>query len=271
MRGDLSRTFSQLAAIRQRAPQCDLVRVFQMAADGQTVRETRGADAERLDELCHVHRGRLALDGGVRGHDDLLHLAVREALQQLAHGELVGADALHRRDEAVQHVVQTLVFARALEGRDVARRLDHADGGAVARGVRADGAQLPLREVLADLAAVEHRVRVLNGLREGERLLARHREDLICQPRRPLSADAGELRKLLDQPLERLCLICHFSDVPSQPRPGMFRPPVISAIAASDASSTLRTASLTAAAMRSSSISVSSGSMAAGSIFSFVT
>ena len=70
----------------------------------------------------------------------LLGALLGQAREQLAHVELLGADLVHGADDAAEHVVETVVAAGALDGRHVARLRDHADAGAVARGILADGA-----------------------------------------------------------------------------------------------------------------------------------
>ena len=42
--------------------------------------------------------------------------------------DLAGADPLHRRDGAMQYVVQAVIFVDPLHGGDIARILDHTIG-----------------------------------------------------------------------------------------------------------------------------------------------
>ena len=73
-----------------------------------------------------VHRGRFALDVGVRREDDLVDAVLLDAREQLLDAQLLGADALDRRDRALEHVVAALELAGALDRDDVARLLDDA-------------------------------------------------------------------------------------------------------------------------------------------------
>ena len=50
-----------------------------------------------------------------------------QASHQLADADVVRADALHWRDNAVQHMVFSVVIAHALDRGDVARVAHHAD------------------------------------------------------------------------------------------------------------------------------------------------
>ena len=60
------------------------------------------------------------LDGGIHGHDDLLHLAAAQPGQKLFYRELLGTDAVHRADEAVEDVVEAVILPGALKGLHVA-------------------------------------------------------------------------------------------------------------------------------------------------------
>ena len=81
-----------------------------------------------------------------------LHLAVGEALHELADAEVVGADAVDRAERAAEHVVEPAVLAGALDRGDVLRLLDDADRRAVPAGVAADAAAVLVRDVAAQRA-----------------------------------------------------------------------------------------------------------------------
>src|SRR6478752_277676 len=98
----------------ERASEGDLVGVLQVAAHRQTARKSGDLQPHRLDEAREVGRGRLALEVGVGREDELGDLAVGEADHQLAHTQVVGADALDRADRAAEHVVATTELARLL-------------------------------------------------------------------------------------------------------------------------------------------------------------
>ena len=104
------------------------------------------ARAERLDEASEVHRGRLALGGGVRGEDDLAHRAVAEADEERLDLELVGADAVERRDRAVEDVVAAVELVRALDREEIGRLLDDADRLVAPLRVGTDAARVALGE-----------------------------------------------------------------------------------------------------------------------------
>ena len=103
-------------------------------------------------ESAEICRSRVALDVGIGGQDDLGDGAVVEPGHQLADAQLLGTDAVERRDRAAEHVVAAPELAGALDRDDVLGLLDDADQGGVAARVAADPALLGLGDVAADLA-----------------------------------------------------------------------------------------------------------------------
>ena len=96
-----------------------LVGVLQLAADGHAGGDAGDPDAERLEQPGQVHRGRLALDVGAGGQDDLgdRRRRRRAAPDQLGDAQVVGADAVERREHPVQHVVAAAEAARRARWR----------------------------------------------------------------------------------------------------------------------------------------------------------
>ena len=142
------------------------------------------------------------LGGLTEGFDPMSAL---DALVQLGDPQVLGIDPVDRRQGAAEHVVAAPVLVRALDRDHVAGLLDDTDQLGVAPLVQADRAPRPLGEVEADLAERDLLLDVAD--RGGERLgvLAGRAQDVERQPlRRPL-ADAGQLRELGDEALERGC------------------------------------------------------------------
>ena len=155
------------------------------------------------EALVEVHRGRLALEGRVGGED---HLGegrrlggLVDPLQELGDAEPVRADAIDRRDRAVEHVVEAAELAGPFEREDVERLLDDAQPASSRARVAADRAERRVADVEAALA--EHDLVAGGDERRGERprLRVRGAEDVVGQALRRLRADAGQAVERLDQ------------------------------------------------------------------------
>src|SRR3954447_3487364 len=141
----LVRRSSQLAAAAERLAERDLVGVLEIGPDRQAGREPRDRDlrgplAHRVRE---VERGGLAGGGRVGGHHDLAHVSALDAVEQLGDAQVLGIDAVDRRQRAAEYVVAPAELVGALYGGHVARLLDDTDHGAVAALVLADTAARP--------------------------------------------------------------------------------------------------------------------------------
>ena len=138
-------------------------------ASPEAMRVTRTPSG--LQHLGQVERGRLALDVRAGGDDHLSIATVARPrrAQQLADAQIVGADAVERREHAVQHVVAAAKAAGALDREQIGRRGDHADEARVAARVAAQRARILLGEVHAHRAEAD----LLLDLDERLRQLAR--------------------------------------------------------------------------------------------------
>ena len=119
--------------------------------------------------------------------------------------QLVRPDAVHGRERPVQHVVEPLVLARALDREDVRGLLDHAEHLGVAARVLADGAQrrLALLDVRAARAAVEAALGVEQRARERLDVALRAVEQVEGEALGGLRADPRQPPELPDQGDER--------------------------------------------------------------------
>ena len=95
------------------------VDVFQFAAQRHAVREPAGQHAGLARQLRQVVRGRLAFDGRIGGDDQLLHLARRQARGQPVQPELARADAVQRREPALQHEIEAAVTGGGFDRQPV--------------------------------------------------------------------------------------------------------------------------------------------------------
>src|ERR1700756_1639268 len=123
--------------MRQRTP----VDVLELPANRHTVGDPAGADTAPQRELAQEVRGGLALDRGVRGENELPYLPFGENRLELAYAELLGPDAVERRQVAHEHEVAPAVAARGFDRHHVRGRLDRAQQCRVALRRGADRAQ----------------------------------------------------------------------------------------------------------------------------------
>src|SRR5207249_3121979 len=119
--------------------------------------------------------------------------------EQLVHLEVVGADAVHRRDDAMEHVVEAAKAARALDGEDVERLFDDADDAAVAAVVAADVARIRFGDVLTDRAEDRTFLQLDDRVGEAEGIVVRDTEEVIREALRALRSDAGKLVEFVDE------------------------------------------------------------------------
>ena len=120
--------------------------------------------------------------------------------EQLADLQALGADAVDRRDRAVEDVVEALELGRPLEREHVERLLDDAQPALVAARVAADRAQRLVADVEAALA--EDDLVAHGDERRGERprLRVGRAQQVVGQALGGLRADAGQAGERLDEP-----------------------------------------------------------------------
>ena len=121
---------------------------------------------------------------------------------ELVDPQVLGVDAVDRRQRAAEHVVAPAELVRALDRDDVAGLLDDADHRAVTPLVLADRAARPLGEVEADLAEADLLLDVADRVGERDRVLRRAAQDVEREPLRRARADARQLAELGDQALD---------------------------------------------------------------------
>ncbi len=90
-----------------------------------------------LQQPRQVDRRGLAFDGRIGGEDHFVDAAAGDARQQALDLQVVGADALQRRDRAHQHVIDAAEAAGAIDDVDVLRLFDDADDAVIAAVVAA--------------------------------------------------------------------------------------------------------------------------------------
>ena len=98
----------------------------------------------------------------------------------------LGADAIDRRDRAVEHVVETLELGRALEGEHIERLFDDTQPALVPASVATDRAQLLVADVEAALAEDDLVANVDEGRGQRPGFRVGRAEQVVGQPLRGL-------------------------------------------------------------------------------------
>ena len=123
--------------------------------------------------------------------------------------DIVRADMIHRRQNAVEDMIYAVIFAAALEREHIARLCHDADRTLVALWGRTDAARLLIREVLTDGAAVYILFRIHNGVCKLQRLLLREGQNMKCQPLCGFGSDSRKCRQFFNQFCNLMTVIIH--------------------------------------------------------------
>ena len=125
-----------------------------------------------------------------------------DARVELGDLQVLGVDAVDRRQRAAEHVVAPAVLVRALDRDDVAGLLDDADQARVAPLVLADPAARLVGEVEAHLAQADALLDLADRVGERVGVLGRGAQDVERQPLRGALPDARQLAELGDEALD---------------------------------------------------------------------
>src|SRR5678809_618766 len=133
---DLSTGKLDAHAAGQSARNRRLIRIFELATDGDAAGDAADGHSEGLDEPRQVQGGRLPLHVRAGGHDDLLDarrsVGWREPGDQLRDAQVLRADPLERGQEAVKDVVAAAVLPGPLDGEQLRWCGDRTQEGGVA-------------------------------------------------------------------------------------------------------------------------------------------
>ena len=123
--------------------------------------------------------------------------ALLNSLQQLSDLQIFRTDSFHRRNGPMQHMVDAVIVPRTLDGLDIQRLFDHADGPMIALCVIADATWIAVGDVVADPAEERICLEIFQcmGQIERNRLIAAQQE--VGQPAGGFWPNAGQLRKTL--------------------------------------------------------------------------
>ena len=153
-------------------------------------------------------RGGFSFSCEVGGQNDLLHEPIGHPVKQYLQAYVVGANAVKGTELAHEHKVQTLVGTRSFHGRLVCWRLHHTQFGCIAFGIQTCGANVDLRQCVAQLAMTH----VFGSFLQSTRQRLRPRTVMLQQVKRHargrLDSHARQTAQGLDQRVNRL-VICH--------------------------------------------------------------
>jgi len=130
-------------------------------------------NARRLDQLADIHGGRLTLQAGIRRNDHLIDVSF-QTLDQFLQAYILRADAKHRRNSAVQYMIDALVFPGLLIGCQIARILNHHDHAVISGRIPADRTLLRIRQGITGPAITDIVPRVHDRIRQSFHPLRRH-------------------------------------------------------------------------------------------------
>src|SRR6478609_4000559 len=179
-----------------------LVGVLQVSADREPTGQPGDPQPELPEHTGEIGGGGLTLQVGVGGQDHLGDGAVGEPHHQLADAQLVGPDAVDRRDRPAQHVVAALELAGALDSHDVLVLLDHAQHRLVAPRVAADPALVVLGDVEADRAELHARLDLDQHVGQPAYVDRVGLQEVERDPLRALGPHAREPAELVDEVLD---------------------------------------------------------------------
>ncbi len=117
--------------------------------------------------------------------------------------QLVGTDAVDRRQRAAEDVVDAGELAAALDGEHIEGLLDNAQHGLVAARVRAHRAEIALGDEVAAAARPHPVMQVAKRRGQSSGGLRRRAHAVEGQPLGRLGTDAGQPAELRGQPLDR--------------------------------------------------------------------
>ena len=191
-------------AVHDGAAQGQLVGVLDLVAHAHAAGQDGNFDiGVRCQAAEDVEVGGVALHRGAQGQDDLFDSTSLDTLFQAIDLDVGGADAVHGRNEATQHMVQPVVLVGVLDAHHVLDVLDNTDGACVTRRVAADGAHLGLADVVTHLAVAYLAAHLDDGLAKGDSLLLVLLQQMQHEAERCLAPDARQLGKLTHRRLQQ--------------------------------------------------------------------
>ena len=183
----------------------ELVDILQLVAETDAPGDGRDLDPGVMPQAAHqVEKRGFSLDRSGNGQNHLLDFPLRDTVAQEVDFEVGGRDALHGRNDAAQHMVQTFVLVGVLDGEHVGDLLHNADRRTVALAVGADGAHLLVGEIVATAAIPDLAPETVDAAGHVAHRFGLHAQDMDGQPQRGAPPHSGQFRQLADHVLQEL-------------------------------------------------------------------
>src|SRR5574337_531297 len=183
----------------ERVCQRAAVDVFKLAAQGYAISQPGRSHAPCPRQLRQVVCRGVALHRGIGGNDQLLDLALAQALGQLGQTQLFRPQSVQRRQATHQHEILAAVTGGLLDRRQLGRRLHHAHHLTIAAAAGAKRAHRILAEVAAALAVADPLHRLGHHAGEFQPALALALEQMERHPLRTLAAHARQTAQCFDE------------------------------------------------------------------------
>ncbi len=191
-------------AVHERTREGDFIGEFEVGADGDATGDARGFHAKFLHFAGDVKARHVALHAARQRKDDLGTHARAQAQEQVLDVEVARPEALHRVDDAVEHVVGARVLACVFDGDHVFAVLDDADHGLVAAVAAANLADIVVADIAAGAAVFDVFAQGDEGLAEALGVAFSAFEDMQSKPQGRFLPDPGQPRELVDTIFDHL-------------------------------------------------------------------
>ena len=181
--------------------QRNLVRIFEIAANGYATGNYADLQGKVLNPFVDIKCGCIPFHGGAEGENDFLDLGL-SAAEPLNKGldlQITGTNAVDRRNDAPQHVVQSHILGGVFNGHDIARVLHNANDGTLAFVACTDRTHIGVGNIKAEFTEPYPGAQVIQGFREGHRIFRPFFDQVQHQAQGRLFPDTRKFRDLVDR------------------------------------------------------------------------
>jgi len=173
--------------------QSERVGILQVVAEAKASGEGGNACGKAGDLPVKIERCRLPFHVTAEGEDDFSrNFSFLQSLHEAVDAEVAGAYPVDRRYDSPKHVVYAVILARRLYAHHVAHAFHHADDAMVPPVVRADAADVLVRNHVAFLAIVDFGGQIVYRRGEMVHVPGRLAQQVECEPEGASRAHAGQ-------------------------------------------------------------------------------